>query len=101
GLAPGLPEHRAVDSQGERSDDRARDLVLYGEDALERELVVLGPELAAGRGLHQLGADPDRRPRPAQRSAQQVAGAEPIPDLARGEREAAERERGVAGDHVE
>jgi hypothetical protein len=56
-----------VDRQPRR--DRVRDLVLDGEDLVERRLDPVGPQAAAALDLDQLAAQTQAAPQPLDRAA--------------------------------
>ena len=55
--APGAAPFGGVEFSGERGDDLARDLVLNGEDVLERAVVAFGPQVMPGRRLDELSGN--------------------------------------------
>ena len=58
------------------ADDAGRDLVLDGEDVVERPVVALGPEVGAGGGIDQLRGHPDAVAGLADAALEHVADAE-------------------------
>ena len=68
-----------------RADDAAGDVVLHAEDILDLAVICFGPDLPAGRGLNQLGADANAIAGAPNAALEQVARVENAPDLRRGE----------------
>ena len=65
----------------DRGDDRLRDLVLHGEDIREAAVVALGPDVAAGGDIVELGGDAHMVAFLAHRALDDVADAELLADL--------------------
>ena len=85
----------------ERGDDFLRDFVLDGEDVGQFAVVALGPDMAAGLAVDQLGGDPDPLPRLAHAAFEHVADAQFARDIGDINRLALEGEGGVARDDLQ
>ena len=86
-----------VEPRLDRGDDALGDLVLQGEEVRHVGVVAMGPDLQAGRGVAQLGPDPEVLPRAPDAAVEHVAHAEVAADLLRVDRLAAVGERRGAG----
>ena len=71
-----------VEIERERGDDLRRHVVLHGEDVGQVAVEPLGPEVAAGRRVDELGGDPDPIARLAHAALEHIAHAEALADLA-------------------
>ena len=83
---------------GQCLDDVARHRVLQAEDVLQVAVVAVGPDMAAARGVDELGVDADVALRSCARCPRDVANAERLGDLAHVARLALVGEGRVAGD---
>ena len=100
-LALGAEAFGGIELRLDRGDDRLRDLVLHGEHIRKAAVVALGPDVAAGRDIVELGGDPHMVAFLADRALDDVADAKLLADLLQMHGFAAVDEGGVAGDDVE
>ena len=89
---------RKPDAQ--RSHDRPCDLVLDGEHVSSIAIILVRPEMVAGRGVDELGAHPQLRSCPPDAALQYVADVELAPDLPDVDRLPLEAEGRGAGGHA-
>src|SRR5262245_29479268 len=80
--APGCHFAVLADALGNRGDDASRNLLLDGEDILNRPIIPVDPQMSAGGGFHQLGRDPDALVGPTHAALDDVSGSELPPNLA-------------------
>ena len=81
------------------ADHADRDLILHGEDVIERTVIALGPQMRAALGLDQLGGDADAIACLAHAAFQHVTDAEIAPDLLHVDRPAPVGGARIARDH--
>ena len=87
--------------QRQRADDAARDLVLNGENVVERPIEPLRPQVAPAGGVDQLRRHPDPLAGLANAAFKHVADAKLARDIGDRHGAAFEDEGRVARDHVQ
>ena len=97
-LARGDLRTRVFHLSVQRRDDRADDLVLHGENIVERAIVALRPEVIAGCRVDELGRDPDARAGPPHAAFEDIADTELPTDTPHVAAAVAKLERRVARD---
>src|SRR5215468_11531507 len=98
-LTPGVNVFRCIQLRFDRSDDCLRDLVLDGEYLREITFVTLGPDMACGRNVIELGSDAHTSPDLAHAALEDIADAKLFADLPDVGRFTLVDERRVARDH--
>ena len=92
---------RGPDAARQGSGDGGDQLVLNGEDVVERPVVALGPNVVAGRGIDELGGDAHPPAHLPHAALQEIADIQPAPEFEGVQGLVAEGERGVARQHAQ